>query len=240
MTTLVFDIETVGEDFDKLDSTTQDLLTRWARKEYIGNNTGYDIALDDLKNSLGLSPLTGEIVSIGMIEHRGGAGAVYYQADGGKDNDFEREGIVFKQMSEKEMLVSFWKIVSQCDRFVTFNGRRFDIPFLILRSAIHGVRPSKDLMTHRYLESQSEYVRHIDLQDQLSFYGASRHRGSNSLHMYCRAFGIKSPSSKGVTGAGIAKLFHKKCFFDIATHNVQSVQAIKILYDKWFNLIHKK
>ena len=29
---LIFDIETVGADFDKLDETTQDSLTRWAKR----------------------------------------------------------------------------------------------------------------------------------------------------------------------------------------------------------------
>jgi hypothetical protein len=33
MATLVFDIETVGEDFDALDETSQDVLTRWIKKE---------------------------------------------------------------------------------------------------------------------------------------------------------------------------------------------------------------
>ena len=30
---LVFDIETIGSDFDSLDHTTQEVLTRWIKKE---------------------------------------------------------------------------------------------------------------------------------------------------------------------------------------------------------------
>ena len=33
MSTLIFDIETVGDDFDSFDQTTQDGLTRWVRRE---------------------------------------------------------------------------------------------------------------------------------------------------------------------------------------------------------------
>ncbi len=32
MPTLVFDIETVGEDFDTLDETSQDVLTCWIKR----------------------------------------------------------------------------------------------------------------------------------------------------------------------------------------------------------------
>ncbi len=32
MSRLIFDIETIGEDFDKLDKTTQDVLTKWIKK----------------------------------------------------------------------------------------------------------------------------------------------------------------------------------------------------------------
>jgi uncharacterized protein YprB with RNaseH-like and TPR domain len=53
-------------------------------------------------------------------------------------------------------------------RFITFNGRSFDAPFLIVRSAVHRIKPSVNLIPNRY----DKY--HIDLFDQLSFYGVSR------------------------------------------------------------------
>lgn len=78
---LVFDIETVGENFDELDHITQENLTRWIRKEAI-DDADYKNAIDDLKNGLGFSPLTGQIVAIGMLDHHKQEGAVYYQAPG--------------------------------------------------------------------------------------------------------------------------------------------------------------
>ena len=33
MSKLAFDIETIGEDFDKLDETTQEVLTRWIKRD---------------------------------------------------------------------------------------------------------------------------------------------------------------------------------------------------------------
>ena len=39
----------------------------------------------------------------------------------------------------------------------------FDCPFLMMRSAILGVKPTRNLMPNRY------YMTHIDLLDQLTF-----------------------------------------------------------------------
>lgn len=233
MSTLIFDIETVGEDFDALDTATQDVLTRWIRKET--PEEGYAAVLEDLKNGLGFSPLTGEIAAIGVLDHERGKGAVYYQTLGIKEQATEDGGIKFKPMTEKEMLIHFWKGVTEYDEFVSFNGRGFDVPFLVIRSAVHGIRPTKDLMSNRYLESQTFGAKHVDLLDQLTFYGAVRRKGN--LHLWCRVFGIKSPKVDGVTGNDVGKLFHSKKFSDIAHYNARDLHATRELYLKWKDYI---
>ncbi len=116
--------------------------------------------------------------------------------------------------------------------FVTFNGRGFDVPFLMIRSAIRSVRPTKDLMQARYPWQQRNNVAvHVDLQDVLSFYGALRRKGS--LHLWTRAFGIESPKAAGVTGDDVGPLFKKKKFLDIAKYNVRDIRATRSLYEKW-------
>jgi len=230
MPKLIFDIETIGEDFDSLDETTQEILTRWIKKESSGGEE-YKVALEDLKNGLGFSPLTGEIVAIGVLDNEKNKGAVYFQAPGENIPEFEEEGIKFKQMTEKEMLENFWNGAKNYQEFVSFNGRSFDVPFLMVRSAVHGIRPSKDLMSNRYLNSQKFDGKHIDLFDQLSFYGAVRRNGS--LHLWSRAFGIKSPKAGGVTGDDVGRLFKEKRFADIAKYNVGDLRATKDLFEYW-------
>ena len=56
MSTLIFDIETIGENFDALDETTQEVLTRWIKKES-ANEDDYKTALEELKNGLGFSSI---------------------------------------------------------------------------------------------------------------------------------------------------------------------------------------
>lgn len=230
MSTLIFDIETVGEDFDALDKTTQDGLTRWIKKE-AESAEDYQAALQDLKDGLGFSPLTGQIVAIGVLDFEKDKAAVYFQAPGQEFGSFEEEGVTFRQMTEKEMLENFWSGAKQYQEFVTFNGRGFDAPFFAIRSAIHSLRPTVDLMSNRYLSRQWHGPRHIDLMDQLSFYGATRRKGS--LHLYCRAFGIKSPKSEGVTGDDVGPLFKSGKFKEIAKYNVGDLLATRDLYEYW-------
>lgn len=230
MSRLIFDIETVGENYDALDETTQDALTRWIKKEFGESGEDYETALSDLKNGLGFSPLTGEVVAIGVLDYDKNQGAVYFQAPGERVEDFEEDGVKFRAMSEEEMLGQFWQLAKLYHEFITFNGRAFDAPFLMIRSAIHKIHPTHDLMEGRYLYQQRGCL-HIDLQDQLTFYGAMRKKGG--LHLWSRAFGIESPKSGGVTGDDVSRLFREKKYLDIARYNVRDLRATGALYEYW-------
>lgn len=229
MAKLVFDIETVGEDFDSLDETTQEGLTRWLKKES-QNEDDYNVALEDLKNGLGFSPLTGEIVAIGVLDVEKDQGVVYFSDPSGKVEETKFNNFSLKPMSEKEMLESFWQGAKNYTEFISFNGRAFDVPFLAVRSAIHKIRPTRDLMEGRYLYQQRS-TRHIDLLDQLSFYGASRRKGS--LHLWSRAFGIKSPKGDGVSGDEVGQLYKTGKCLEIAKYNVGDLVATKELFEYW-------
>src|SRR3989344_6088277 len=226
---LIFDIETIGDDFDSLDETTKESLTKWIKKESSGEED-YKIAFEELKSGLGFSPLTGEIVAIGVLDCDKNQGAVYFQAPGEKIDEFQEDNFKFKQTTEKEMLEQFWNIAKQYQEFITFNGRAFDGPFAMVRSAYHGIRPSRNLSESRYLYQQKTCV-HIDLVDQLTFQGNMRKKGS--LHLWSRLFGIKSPKSEGVTGDDVGRLFKEKKFLDIARYNAGDLKATKELYEKW-------
>jgi len=227
---LIFDIETIGEDFDKLDETTQESLTRWIKKESESEEE-YKVALEEMKDGLGFSPLTGEVVAIGVLDVEKNKGAVYYQNPDNPGEFTEEEGIKLQAMSEKEMLERFWQGAEHYEEFISFNGRPFDVPFLMVRSAVHGIRPSKDLMSNRYLSLQKYGSKHIDLLDQLTFYGSVRKKGN--LHLWSRAFGIKSPKEEGVTGEDVGKLFREKKFLEIARYNVGDLRATKALFEYW-------
>ena len=230
MSRIIFDIETAGKDFDALDKGTQEYLLKWAESEE---------EIKDVKESLSFYPLTAEIITIGMLNPETDKGAVYFQApphSGGfaEENEtaiapFEENGIRFETGSEKEILEKFWNTVKSYKEIITFNGRGFDCPFILVRSAVHKIKPTKDLMPNRYNGS------HIDLLDQLTFYGASRRRFS--LDMWCKTFGIKSPKEDGITGYDIKDLFRDKRYVDIARYCFGDIRATKELFSYWENYI---
>ena len=228
MARLVFDIETVGEDFAGMDETTKESLTKRARKE-AADDGEFNEMVGELESGFALSPLTGQIVAIGVLDADSMKGAVYFQAPGADIPESEENGIKLVPMAEAEMLSRFWELSTSASEFIGFNSRGFDAPFMMARSAINGVRPSVDLMSDRYGRFG---VKHTDLYDQLSFYGASRF-AHGSLHMWCRAFGIKSPKSDGVKGDDVSSLFKEGKYLDIAKYNMGDIIATKELYDRW-------
>ncbi|MDZ7611802.1 MAG: ribonuclease H-like domain-containing protein [Candidatus Moranbacteria bacterium] len=230
MKKIVFDIETVGEDFEKIDKTTQKVLTDWVERT-AKTKEEKDKGIKDIKEGLGFSPLTGEIVSVAALENNSQTGAVYFQAPGKNLKETEKNGIKYRPCTEKEILENFWKVAEHADEFITFNGKGFDVPFIMIRSAIHEIKPSKDLMSNRYLSMQKTGAKHVDLMDHLTFYGAVFRRPN--LHLACRAFGIKSPKEDGVDGNEVAGLFKNKEYKKIAEYNMQDVYSTAELYNYW-------
>lgn len=225
---LVFDIETIGVNFDSLDNTSQ---------EYIKKYTETEEELEEAKDRLSFSPLTGEIVAIGILNPSTDKGAVYMRADGGKKLPSEVEaGITLEVGNEKEIISKFWEAAKHYNTFISFNGRSFDVPFVMIRSAILGIKPSKNLMSNRYLSSQAFSAAHVDLLDQLTFYGAVRKKFN--LHFWTKAFGIKSPKEEGITGNDVAELFKSKKYLEIAKYNLGDLKATKELYEKWDKYIN--
>jgi hypothetical protein len=216
MSRIIVDIETVGKDFASLDKETQEYLLRW---------TGTEDEVQEVKESLSFYPLTGEVVAIGMLNPDSGKGAVYFQTPNDSLLPFEEEGITFQTGPEKEILRKFWDLIKGYDQIVTFNGRSFDCPFILIRSAVHKIRPSRDLMPNRYNGS------HIDLLDQLTFYGASRRKFS--LDMWCRTFGIKSPKSGGITGYDVKDLYLSGRYIDLAKYCLGDLRATRELLTYW-------
>lgn len=217
---LVFDIETIGHKLDELDETTQEYINNFVEKDKI-----------DLDLALAILPFTGEIVAIGVLDSEKNQGVVYFQ--GGK-KESKHKNIILKPATEKEMLGKFWAGAKEYNEFVGFNSRCFDVPYIIIRSMFHNIKPSKDLMTNRYLGMQRG-AKHIDLVDQFSFYGALRQRGR--LHMWCNLLGITSPKSEGISGDNVKELFEQKKFKTIAEYNARDIIATNELYQKYLKFL---
>lgn len=218
MKTIVFDIETVPQDFDSLDE---------AQKYYLLKTSETEEEKIKTKNQMALWAPTNKIVAIGMLSVETGRGAVYFVSQ--EKKEFEENGIKYWSGNEKEILEKFWQAIAYANKFVTFNGRGFDCPVLMLRSAMLKVKPSKNLMPYRYSAEQ-----HIDLLEQLTFYNSVR---KFNLDFFCKAFGIQSPKASGITGHDIAPMYKENKFEEIAKYCAGDLFATRELYLRWQNYL---
>lgn len=230
MSYLVLDIETTGKQYDDLDETTKGYFRQWAERD-AQSSEQVERELEQIKKGLPFSPFLGEVVAIGMQDDNN-MGAVYFRADNDKKaKDFEEDGIQYRVGSEKEVLEKFWEVARNYYTFVTFNGRAFDAPFLMIRSAINGVQPSRNLMPNRYLSGQKFGTQHIDLSDQLTYYGAVRRLPK--LHFVTKAFDIESPKDGGMSGEEVPQAFKDERYREIARYCMDDVFATKKLFEYW-------
>ncbi len=223
MSRIIFDIETVGVDFETLDEKSREYFLKYAETPE---------AQDEAKASLSFYPQTGQIVAIGILNPDTNKGAVYYQSSDGSQEKIQEDEVQYVPSSEKEILKTFWDVIRYYDQFITFNGRTFDCPYIMIRSGILKIKPSKNLMPNRY------YDQHIDLLDRLSFFGAVRRK--MSLHVWCQAFGIASPKDQGITGDDVGRLFKEGRSLDIARYCFGDLRATKELFDYWDKYINIK
>jgi hypothetical protein len=215
---IIFDIETVGADFGTFDPATQEYLLKFAKT---------DEEAQEVRDSLSFYPVTAQIVTIAMLEADSEKAFVVYQVPSQQpQRSVEGETEYFAVSNEKQLLEFFWSKVSKYETVITFNGRGFDCPFILVRSAVHRLKGTKNLMPDRYRSNS-----HIDLMEKLTFLGAVRRRFS--LHVWCNAFGIKSPKDEGITGLDVKNLFKEGRHQDIARYCLRDVAATRELYHYW-------
>ena len=231
MTKLVFDIETSALPPEHFDEAQQEYLFRECGK--ITEETARAARRAEIQQQFSLWPLTSRVVCIAMLNADTQRGQVLFTAEDYEEETGEAGPVEFVPcMDESEMLTAFWDVARHYDAVVTFNGRGFDVPFIYLRSALLNVPISrKDWLGYRF---QTEP--HCDLAEQFTFYGVSGRDGAArrfNLDFYCKAFGIESPKSHGVTGMDVGALLAEGRFRDIAEYCLRDVKATVLLYQIW-------
>jgi uncharacterized protein YprB with RNaseH-like and TPR domain len=213
---VVFDIETVGLEWERLDD---------AQRTYLARNARTEEERQKLPEMLSLWPLTGRIVVLAMVNPDTGRGRVWYEKTDGRLEEESADGLfTFVGDSEPAFLAEFWKAIARFHRFITFNGRSFDGPFLMLRSAALGIPVSKNLVGYRYALKP-----HTDLLDVISFFGASR---KWNLDFACKAFGIESPKEHGMDGYSVGPYYRAGRLREIALYCRRDVEATARLFQK--------
>lgn len=216
--TLVFDIETVpGVDPTTLPSPIAKHLQRSAERWHEG----------DEAKVMGLSPYFGKVVSlaIGDGEQSADAQSITVLCVAPPELDPAVADALppwIRLMREDELLRSFWQLANHAELVVTYNGRGFDVPFLQVRSLVHGIPSRVDLM------SRPNSLRpHLDLYRLL---GQGR-AGSTSLDVVCWALGVPSPKTH-MDGSQVGPAYLRGEIEAIAEYNAADVRATIAVYQR--------
>jgi len=200
--TLVVDIETVGQDPELIPARAREILLD------VENEEDRRRVLENLA----LDPCTGRIICIGVHWVELDRSRVYCQSD------------------ERELLANFWSDIGQIrpQRFVTFNGKSFDFPYINIRSAIMGVPVPRDVQldTRRYSTE-----RHFDVREVLVNYDRYR---KGTLEFFCEIFGVPSPKN-GINGRTVGDYFKAGQLEQIAQYCLADCRATSELYLKLRN-----
>jgi DNA polymerase elongation subunit (family B) len=241
MQSLVFDIETVPLPFDESFDDVQ--------KEYLLRNCKTDEEIENQKRFGALNPLLGRVVCIGIYLPESKKGAALYIDTTDSEETIEHDEMSIKYKSfidEAELLTHFWQGLEEkrYNAFISFNGRNFDCPFLMLRSAVLGVRPSVNLMAGTrwsfFVKGRNYEVEHIDLADKLVFNNGFDKNGAMrkfNLDFYTKAFGVSSPKSGGITGYEVPQFFAEGRSREIAEYCMRDVRSTGESYEKWQALL---
>ncbi len=197
--TMIVDIETVGQDVDRIPPRALEILLPADDEE----------ERQRVLESLGLDPCTGRIICIGVYWLEVDRSRAYCQSD------------------ERELLANFWSDLGQIrpTRFVTFNGKSFDFPYINVRSAILEVPIPRDIMldTRRFSTD-----RHFDVREALTNYDRYR---KGTLEFFCEIFGVPSPKD-GIDGSKVGDYFKQGRLDEIAHYCLADCKATAELYQR--------
>ena len=208
--TLVFDIETVpGIDLGEVPDAVVKAVARAAER-----NDG------DEGKVMSLSPYYGKVVSLAFGDPDKDTVTTLVVPPPGREQDPMPDGV--RAMTEAELLRSFWHLADAAELVVSFNGRGFDVPFVVTRSLILGVPARVDLVS-----SPFSLRPHLDLYRVLGHGRSSL--GGASLDVICWALGVESPKG-ALDGSMVAPTYARGDIEAIAAYNAADVRATAAVF----------
>lgn len=196
MKKLFFDIETLPAD----EKDYIKLKKIYSKKKKKGQKVG---TFEEFTEATGLDGTWGRIFCIGYA--------------------IDDEPVMCLSGDEKKMLEKFWEIARDMDLFIGFNNLDFDIPFIIQRSVILGVKPSRAISMRRY-SSDTVY----DIMQEWTFWST---RKSVSLEALALALGFPSPKTN-LQGSRVHEYYLKGKYKEIEKYCGADVDTTRKVYKK--------
>lgn len=217
---IVFDIEVAGFPWEEVDEIT---------RGYLLNRERDPKRRDAVPERTALYPGLGKVIAIGMWLTDEDRGLILLEGEHAEMHPWEKvaNSQIFRG-TEAQLLEAFWEKIKapakgrRQPQLITYNGRGYDGPILMVRSAQLGVAPSRNLVPNRYATDD-----HCDLMDTFSFFGASRDR--YSLDYWCRRFDVESPKGS-IDGSQVARAYRDGRIEDIGEYCLRDVRATAELF----------
>lgn len=210
---LVFDIETIPQQPGEFPEELEDLVTRKLERT-LKSNPNADVD-SERRKIMATDPFLGRIICIGLYLP-------------GSDTK-----ISLTNDNEKELLTRFWKGIADFNGlFVSFNGVRFDCPYIVRRSIVNRVAPTNSsfLQFNRY----DPYPPHFDVMLQMS-----GRDGFLSLKNACAILGVASPKDGEIKADGVEKAWKEGRIKEIAEYCLRDVIATHKVFEIIYPYIGK-
>lgn len=124
---------------------------------------------------------------------------------------------------EKEMLEKFWKLVSDVDQFIGHNILEFDLKFIVQRSIILKVKPTRPLDFRKYQKTPIYDIMH-----------EWTHWGRDGVAMDALAHAMDIPSSKdgGIDGSQVHEFYKAGKGQEIIDYCSRDVEVTRAIYKR--------
>jgi len=200
---------------------------------------------EDYKQSalekLAINPHTGRVILVGMLSNSITNGIGWEEITYPEGEDATEQNVMYQSlsglngMSEKDILAFTWMCIAEeldnGGQIITYNGKSFDIPYLIRRSMILNVptanrRGGSNIFYPYDLIKKYSSEAHLDLFEKLNVnYGEYV-----SLDMWAYAMGIVTDF--GTKGSEVGEWFEKGEFDKIKEHCSEDIWKTFYVYER--------
>lgn len=162
-----------------------------------------------------LSPLFGRVVAVGLAS----------DPPGDLSDEIVTQSMLARQEAdEADVLRRLWaRVEREAEPLVTWNGMGFDVPFLLVRSAILGVPTPRGNFLRRY-----DSRLHYDVKMVTAGWDSYRARGS-TLADWAQAFGL---SGKLAHGSEVYTMFRSGQLAEIGAYAAGDARLTLQLYHR--------
>lgn len=170
----------------------------------------------------GLDSNLGRILCIGYCEQNEFGAITKHGCFGWREEakDFEPD--------EQIILAEFWQFLREFntsqDLIIGHNIMDFDLPFIVQRSIIKGVRPTVDFYFGKY--------RNAPIFDTMRVWDCWKWGNSTSLKKLAFALGLEGPKSGGITGENLYDAFCEGRFEEIYCYCMRDVKVTRNVWRK--------